>query len=283
VQQINILPEHYINEGYNNRLKPDNLGPDDEKAIAEHVRAVVKQAQTLGLNYDDWYGELWDEPGRSNIATFGALTRLLKKIDPRVHLYANPIFWEGSGTSPDDVVAPLLSPWYQQAVDISVPHELLLRGYPKSAPLFDAPHFTRASYRVSTHGDKNERADQLNSYRRQAWDAFARGYNGWGFFSYYAPVGDPWNDFDGGQPDYQMVYPGPRGPIASRTAENVREGWEDYCLLTLLKQRNLGKDVTTLLKSYAAGEPPQALRLRALRLAATRSTPAMIERKSGRD
>jgi hypothetical protein len=270
IYQVNILPHHYINEGYNNRLNLENLGPDDEKAIAEHVHALVKQTQALGLGYNDWYGELWDEPGRGNITAFGALAGLIKKIDPRVHLYANPIFWEGSGNAPDDVVAPLLSPWYRQAVDISVPHEQLLRGYPRSTPLFDAPRFIRASYRVSTHGDKNESATQLDSYRRQAWDAFTRGYNGWGFYSYYAPVGDPWNDFDGAQPDYQMVYPGPRGPIASRTSENVREGWEDYRLLTLLKQRGLAQEVAALLRSYAAGEPPQVLRLRALEFAARR-------------
>ncbi len=54
----------------------------------------------------------------------------------------------------------------------------------------------RAFYYVCTQSAKSERAAQVEVYRRMAWDAFARGWNGWGFYSYFGPRGNPWNDFD---------------------------------------------------------------------------------------
>ena len=272
VSHLRLLPYDYVNRGFNNQMKPGDITDKDRAAITAHVRALVKEAKALGLGSDDWYGELWDEPGRGNPELYGVLSRIVKEADPKVRLYANPIFWEGSGTAPDDIIAPLLSPWYS-LVDVSVPFDgLLSPSYAKSAPLFRAPRLVRASYHVSTHGDKNERASQVDSYRRQGWDAFARGENGWGFFSYYSPIGDPWNDFDGAYPDYIMVYPGPRGPIPTRTSENVREGWEDYRLLTLLRSQGKQAQISALLKAHEAGEAGWNLRERALRMAAAKPT-----------
>ena len=63
-----------------------------------------------------------------------------------------------------------------------------------------------------------------------------------------------------------MVYPGPRGPVPTRQSETVREGWEDYCLLTLLKQQGRKAELAAILKSYEAGEPMAKLREQALRV-----------------
>jgi hypothetical protein len=132
----------------------------------------------------------------------------------------------------------------------------------------------RGFYTVSTQSAKSERAPQVELYRRQAWDAFATGWNGWGFYSYFAPRGNPWDDVDADwytgedMPDYEMVYPGPRGPIPTRQSEAVREGWEDYCLLTLLAQAGKLPEAQALRAARDAGEALPALRERALRLAA---------------
>ena len=266
------LPSKYVHDGYANRIKPDELSDEDERAIAEHVRSLVREATELGLSYDDWYGELWDEPGQANGPLYGALAALVRKADPRVRIYCNPCFWVGNGVLGDDEVHAALSPWYREHIDISVPLYLLLNDRPRSWELFDAPRFVRAFYTVSTQSAKSERAAQVQLYRRQAWDAFRRGWNGWGFYSYYAPRGNPWNDTDKSwiedRPDYLMVYPGPRGPLGTRQSEAVREGWEDFCLLTLLRECGAQAEVTTLLEAYESGEPPGELRLRALRAAA---------------
>lgn len=266
------VPDKYVHGGYAGRIKPEELGEEDQQAISEHVASLVRRATELGLDYDDWYGEIWDEPGPGNSALYGALARMMKQADPRVQVYCNPCFWSGNGVLGDAEVYGALSPWYREYVDISVPLYLLVRDHPQSYGLFDAPRAVRASYAVSTQSAKSEQAPQVQAYRRMAWDAFSRGWNGWGFYSYYAPRGNPWNDMDADwiedRPDYLMVYPGPRGPIATRQSEAVREGWEDYCLLTLLREWGAGAEVEQILQAYADGAEPEALRLRALRAAA---------------
>lgn len=265
----------YGHKLYGGGLDPAKLTAEDERKIGELVRGHVHKAAELGLGYDDWYLELTDEPGKGNAAAFGALARLIRRVEPRVRLYCNPCFWSGSGVLPDDEVFEALSSWYSDCVDLSVPLYLLLRDRPRSWALFDRPRLVRASYAVSAQSAKSERAPQLQLYRRQAWEAFSRGWNGWGFYSYYAPRGNPWDDFDAefysgeDMPDYQMVYPGPHGPVPTRQSEAVREGWEDYCLLTLLREQGKQRELRALLNDWAAGKAELVeLRRRALAAAA---------------
>lgn len=269
VYQTFILPWDYVNIGYNNKIKPDALTPKDQAAITAYVHGLVTQAKALGLTYDDWYGELWDEPGVGNAAIFGAMAQMVHEADPHVRLYCNPCFWVGSDVTDDAAEYAALQPWYS-GMAISVPLSANLYNHPKSLALYNAPRPFRAFYGVDTASAKSERAADVERYRRKAWDAFARGWNGWGFYSYYAPRANPWTDFDTGEPDYQMVYPGPRGLIPTRPSEAVREGWQDYCLLSLLKQRGLNAELASILKDYAAGVPLETLRIRALNAAAKR-------------
>ena len=270
IHHIYILPRRFIEGGYNATLKPEQLTEKDATEITEYVKETVKHTRELGLTYNDWYGELWDEPGAGNAAIFEALARIVKKADPQVRLYCNPLFWYGENVAGDDIAYPALQPWYRELVDISAPIELLLFNRPKLQPLFDAPRDINAFYTVSTHVTRGEQAAHVERYRRLAWQAFSRGWDGWGFYAYYAPLGSPWNDLDGVQnlPDYTMVYPGPRGPIPTRQSESLREGWEDYRLLSLLKERGRKAELDAILKAYAAGQSPQTLRLQALRAAA---------------
>lgn len=273
---------------YGGAIDPDKLTADDEARIAAMVRGHVAQARALGLGYADWYAQLTDEPGKGNSRAFGALARLIRKADPRVRIYCNPSFWNGTGVEPDAVVGAALGPWYREAVDISAPIYLLLRDRPKSLELFNSPRSVRAFYTVSTQSAKSESAEQLELYTRQAWDAFKRGWNGWGFYSYYAPRGDPWNDTDAewltGEdlPDYLMVYPGPRGPIPTRQSEAVRQGWQDYCLLTLLKGQGKTYELQAILSDYDRGVPLERLRLRGLRTAA-RPAPTRVPADARRE
>lgn len=268
------IPSKYVHDLYASRIDPAAISAEDRAAITEHVRGLVQRAGELGMGYEDWYVELTDEPGPRNSAGFGAIAALIKQADPRVRVYCNPCFWVGDGVVGDSEVFAALSPWYSQVVDVSVPLYLLLRDRPRCYELFTAPRAINAQYDVATQSARGEAAAHVERYRRMAWDAFGHGFNGWGFYSYYAPRGDPWDDRDvdwstrEDRADYQMVFPGPRGPIATRPAEAVREGWEDYRLLTLLRERGAEAQVAALLAARAAGEPLAELRLQALRLAA---------------
>jgi hypothetical protein len=269
-----VVPDKYVQSGYAGQIKPEDLTDDDAKAIADHVAQLVKQAESFGLSYDDWSGELWDEPGAGNAASFGAIAALVRKANPKVRIYCNPSFWIGGGFAQDKVVFDALSPWYRQMVDVSVPYETLVFERPKSSELFDHPRSVRAFYRVATQSAKGEHAAQVELYSRLAWDAFSRGYNGWAFYSYFGPRGNPWDDFDQclstgeDMADYQMVYPGPRGPIPTRQSEALRQGWHDYQLLTLLKQQGKASVTDAIIKDYQDGTPLADLRRRALHAAA---------------
>ena len=70
--------------------------------------------------------------------------------------------------------------------------------------------------------NKSELHEELvGHYRILPWQAFKLGLGGWWFYAYQVPRGDPYSDYEpaGSEVDYQIVYPGPRGPVPSRQAE----------------------------------------------------------------
>lgn len=265
-------------KGYNSQLAPEDITPEVEAEIAALLQQHVVKALELGLDFDDWYIELWDEPGRSNARLCGAFAALVRKLDPRIRIYCNPSFWVGG----EDLIVPapeveqLLGDWYKEAVDVSCPFTMLL-DKSETSRLFSTPRLINAHYTVASQSAKSENRPEVELYRRLAWEAFAHEFNGWGFYSYYAPRGNPWNDFDSSTfgedlPDYQVVYPGPSGPIPTRQSEAVREGYEDYCLLCLLRNQGHGKQVEALVERFRKGIAPEQLRLEAINLASKRST-----------
>jgi hypothetical protein len=71
-------------------------------------------------------------------------------------------------------------------------------------------------------------------YRAQAWEAFALGVSGFGFWA-YADVGQSgtaWDDTDDVRPDYAVIYEGHAGIISSKRWEAWREGVQDFALLS---------------------------------------------------
>lgn len=259
IHRVMGLPREYAHKGYCNLMKAEDLTAEDRQKIAAHLRGLVAKAKALGLSYDDWYCELWDEPNSRNAELHGVLAQLLKSVDPNVRVYSNPCFWGPGGHPPDAAIGSLIGPWYNEAIDISVPSRSLCNE--TKFPLLDtrfwhAPRKVNAFYQHPCPG------------RGLPWEAFRRGFNGWGFYSYYAPRGDPWNDFDDVRFDYVIAYPGPRGPVPTIESEQMREGWEDFCLLTLLKQRRNDAALASVMQDYAEGQRPlSALRRRALQAA----------------
>jgi hypothetical protein len=242
---------------------PDRyLGPELSEAnireIDDITKATVARAKELGLKYDEWYIELWDEPDEKKMAAYEKVCKQIHKADPNVRIYANPM-------------TNKIGDWYNKEVAVSIPNFKGSRmDLPEWKRVFSAPRWINAYYVVATNSAKGERTYCLERYRRFAWEAMIRGYNGWGWFAYYQPCGDPWNDLDSECPDFEVVYPGPRGPIASRASEVAREGYEDYCLIELLKQQGKKRDVDALMKAYKNDVPLTELHLRALKAAARR-------------
>ncbi len=92
-------------------------------------------------------------------------------------------------------------------------------------------------------------------YRLMAWKAFLKGYKGIGFWAYADTgwgdnTGTAWDDFDGVNPDYAVIYEGEGNTIiSSRRWEGWRMGIEDYELLTMYAKDNGETAAKALAKS----------------------------------
>jgi hypothetical protein len=249
------VPSHYIHAGYGNRIQVEDLTAEDEEKIVNHVRELVRRAGHLGLDYDDWFVELWDEPQESNAALYGALARIIRATDPRVRIYMNPLFWR-PGHAPPEVIVEHLSPYYNDLIDVSVPISTLVGDNPTTRQLWTQPRFVRAFF-LHPPG---------RAGRQMAWWAFTHDFNGWGYYCYYQPRGNPWDIRTWWELSYtyQMVFPGPHGAIITPLYETMREGWEDYRLLSALRQHGREDRVEELLRDFRQGAPLPELRTRAL-------------------
>jgi hypothetical protein len=164
-----------------------------------------------------------------------------------MRLIANPLFWGGKGSSPDAEQVRWLKDWYNEAIDISIPVLPNLNAdlFPEAnAQFYDHPRFVRSLYVHPCPG------------RVISWEAFSRGYNGWGFYAYYRLRGNPWNDFDTTEFDYQIVYPGPTGPIPTIESEVMRSSSNDYRLLSLLKSQGKTEVLANLMARFKTEVPP---------------------------
>lgn len=222
------IPSKYVHQGYGNKIKAHQLKDKDKKVIKDHVRQLVAQAKALNLAYDQWWVELWDEPQEKNVELFGALARMIHEVDPEIQIYMNPLFWR-PGHAPPQKVFDDLAPFYNDLIAISVPVSTLVKGPDVvSTPLWKHKRPVNAMF---IH-------PATRAGRQFSWQAFALGFNGWGYYCYFVPRGNPWDirTWRNLNYGYQMVFPSAQGPIPTPIYETMRDGWEDYRLLTALKE-----------------------------------------------
>lgn len=268
-------PKSWLSDGYASSTNVFyNLTAPDRQAIREHVLNVVRQYREAGVDYADWVGELWDEPGDANSELVYLASSWVKAADPKVQIYVNPAFPEKIDSfrrmsQLADCFVPFWGNWFKGP-------EWMAEIKPGRINAFYDP---LGSNRSELH------EELVGHYRIMPWHAFKLGLNGWGFYAYYSPRGDPYTDYDppGSETDYQVVYPGPRGPVPSRQAEAYRDGWEDYRLLKFIESSGSPKAKAVLsevLPLIPMGREPltatglsapvdfEAIRLRLLRAAA---------------
>lgn len=258
---------------YTNEFKAEDITPQVERDVAQILADNVRTAERLGLDFDQWFLAMPDEPGLHNIRALRAFVELCKRIEPRIRIYANPAFWAGfehDGVAADEDVAAALDGWYDRLIDISVPLFLNLEDRPLSLRYFRTGREFNGQYAVSGQHMNADRADLVSLARTCAWDSLARDMDLWGFYSYYCPRLDSWDNTVrpqenvDGTINYQCVYGGMYGPIPTRASEAQRAGYEDHRLMALLREH--APSVHRRLKEmYLAGEAaPEALRSMAL-------------------
>ena len=224
------------------RGKWEHFDSTNRAAIAESAHKIVREAESLGLKPDEYCVFLPDEPGRHNAALAGELARIAKEAEPTLMIYENPCFWE-RGFPPHVAIRDCLAPYYNEVIDISCPLRNLVRpGNLLTKELWTAKRRVNAQY-IHPPG---------RAGRSIAWSSFVNGLNGFAYYCYYSPRGNPWDIRTWTSLDYsyQMVFPLDNDVSVTPIYETMREAWEDYRMLEVLRRAGKDKLLDELLKSY---------------------------------
>ncbi len=195
------------------------------KAHVAWLRAWVAHLKELGVGYDGFALYPVDEPGLSDglVETYLRLAKLAREADPNIRMYTDPV-----GRITEAELREML-PY----VDIWCPNRNGLILDKTNTAKFDI--IKNSGKTVWTYEcDSNvKHQSPLGYYRAQAWLAWHHGMTGIGFWSYCTSQDDPWF-LPTLRHDYLMVYPG-NGVVSSKRWEAVRDGVEDYSMLSILR------------------------------------------------
>ncbi len=236
----------YAHRIYNNQIKPEDVTPEVEADVKRMLDACIQKAEEVGIGFDRWFLEMPDEPGRHNMAAVRTFIELCKRIEPRIRVYVNPACWTGfenDGVENDETLVKLLDGWYDTLVDISVPLALNLEDRPNAMKYFLSDREFNGQYWVAGQHMNADRGALVSLPRICAWDSISRDLNFWGFYSYYCPRLNSWDNavrpYENvdGTINYQCVYGGLNGPIPTRASEAIREGFQDYRIMQLVREK----------------------------------------------
>jgi len=245
------------------------MDPAWVKAFTFAYTTWLNHLKTLGLRYDEFCVQVWDEATNENVKYVVEGGKLLRKLDPEVRLVMD------GAQSLDEVqqMAPYIDVW--------IPHLPHLRSAPGGGRLL--AWYKQCGKPVWTYTCRiNMKAQPPYEYHRlKPWFAADLGLDGVCYWAYNSWRGDPWNDFDGPIADCGVIYPGAGEPVDSRRWEASREGIEDWQILRLVQElaqglpteerRRIEQDLQKRIRSVvAAPDAPdlaQSARLECIRLA----------------
>jgi len=194
---------------------------DAWKALfTDWIKEWSTRLKQSGIGYDAFAFYPVDEPQKgAEQEALIAIARLIKATDPSIRVYTTLVRPE------------VLSDEMLKIVDI------FQLAVPALTPTMISKLKERGkqvwAYAAPVEGGKA--GNPASFYRAQAWEAFALGLSGFGFWA-YADVGQSgtaWNDTDGVRPDYAVIYEGHPGIISSKRWEAWREGVQDFALLSV--------------------------------------------------
>lgn len=252
----------YAHRIYNNQIRPEDVTAEVEEDVRLLLSGCVRKAEEIGIGFDRWFLEMPDEPGSHNMAAVRTFVELCKRIEPRIRIYVNPACWTGfenDGVESDETLVKLLDGWYDTQVDISVPLALNLEDRPNAMRYFRTKREFNGQYWVAGQHMNADRGALVSLPRACAWDSISRDLNFWGFYSYYCPRLNSWDNavrpYENvdGTINYQCVYGGVNGPIPTRASEAIREGHQDYRIMQLLREKAPGA-YRTLQQQYLSGD-----------------------------
>jgi hypothetical protein len=214
-----------------------------DTAIANWAR----NAGSLGVPYNQWVLEIWDEPQDGWAQIWARVARNVHGANPNIQITANPL---GTATVEGtlSVIAPDVQEWRPQALMFFGTTDKVQYMLNTGKPVH---------YYMNLGGPYPKDEKQARSwYRALGWksarflnfiDGTKGGFGLWAYSEYALDPGnpkpphtsDPWNDFDVTETDVALVYPGPFGPIPSRNWEAFRRSSEDLQMLRILAWRGV--------------------------------------------
>lgn len=201
--------------------------PDSEAFRKAHVawlRAWVAHLAQQGVGYDKFALYPVDEPGLSDglVAEYLRYAKLAREADPRILMYTDPV--KAIKRSEIEAMLPYVDIWCPNR------NGFLLRDNNDLLELIKSSGKTVWTYECEGNA---KHQSPLGYYRGLAWLAWGRGLTGVGFWSYCTSPDDPWYR-PKGEFDYLLIYQG-NGVVPSKRWEAIRDGIEDYGLLTALR------------------------------------------------
>ncbi len=204
---------------------PTSIGsPAYRKAHIGLLRAWVEHLAQMGVGYDGFALYPVDEPGLRDglVETYLQYAKLAREADPKIQMYTDPV----ARITLEQVrqMLPYVDIWCPNRVGF------LLGPGKEKLELMQASGKTLWNYECAGNA---KHQSPLSYYRGQAWLAWHHGLTGIGFWSYCTSSADPWY-----RPratlDYLLIYPG-EGVVTSKRWEAIRDGIEDYGMLTVLR------------------------------------------------
>ena len=218
------------------------LTDDHRKHLDGHTGWQLQMAKAMGIAPERVVFDVPDEIGPGQALIVGEVAKFVKSKHPEVSIFCNPCFWGPKGFWDAETMKKYLLPWYNEAVDISVPYRSHLEDKVKREEMFTKPRRVNAQYAHPT-----QRAG-----RSISWSSFRYGLDGYAFWAYYSPTGNPWDIRTWGSWGYEAVnaLPLENGVAVCPIYETMREAWEDWRILTALKEAGKTELLDSLLKEF---------------------------------
>ncbi len=231
--------------------KIDALDDRGRCEIRSRIAGLRTQFGDCGVPTERVVLAMPDEPRRRNAKICGEVCRFIREAAPDMSIYMNPSFWEGSGFAMTDDIISALGPYYGECVDVSVPYRSLVESEKGRRKLWGTPRRVNASYAHPAH----------RAGRSIAWANFRYGLDGFAYWCYYwrKTGGNPWDirTWKTYSLEVNMVLPLENGVAVTPIYEEMREAWEDWRILTALREAGKTELLDALLKEFADSfDPP---------------------------
>ncbi len=269
MKQLGFVSGHArgVNWGFA-RSRKDYDSEEYRKVMAEGIAKARQVAEKLGFDEKHFSTLFMDEPPLDD--HWFNVHKVGKEIQDDVMVWIDPID-----------VTPEQAKRFLPVIDFWAPHEFNLNRPETMRILKSGPG--RVTFYNHYTQDATNPVKSWTWFRRMPWHAWEQQLDGCGFYSYFSPDGNPWNDrdgkADGGAGQYVVVYPGTAGAIPTPQWEAWREGREDRDRLAVLQKaiddaRKRGDD--------AAADQAQAVMRWAVDKALNASSPADFSRANQR-